>query len=276
MPTRTTYITGHTSEFDQFREGVPVHLEAGGFLLCTSGSSDVVVDTRQYTIKQWDLVVAFPLSYAHAIHTSDDFEGVIFGIDTDILISTELSNKSFYINSITDNPCISLRLDEVEKVLSMRDIFLRESAKKEHPLRNEIDEAALKIIIYEVAALFVSSQPNVDHKRSRDDIIFSNFVIQLHSEVSRRRDLEYYAQMQSITPSHLSKVVKRVSHRPASEWISLYTVACIKRLLQNKSLSIATIADRLEFPNASFLSQYFKKMTSKTPKQYRTEFFRGH
>ncbi len=273
MPTRINYITGRTSEFDEFRKGLPVHLVAGGFLICTSGSSEVVLDSKQYRVKAWDLMVAFPHSYAHAIHTSDDFDGVIFGVDMGTLISTDLKDKSFYITSIANSPCISLKEEEAQKILRLREEFLLGGVEKDHPLRREIDEARLKIIIYEIAALFRSSQPNAEHERSRDDIIFNDFILDLYSTTTPHRTLEYYAQRASITTSHLSKVIKRVSKRTASEWISGYTILCIRRLLQDREISIATIAERLNFPNASFLSQYFKKYTSQSPKQYRGEFF---
>ncbi|MFR9651671.1 MAG: helix-turn-helix transcriptional regulator [Rikenellaceae bacterium] len=273
MPIQTSYITGHTSEFNEFRQGVPVHLESGGFLICTAGSSDVVINSKQYSIKRWDLIVAFPYSYAHAIHISDDFNGVIFGVDMSILISAEIENRGFYITAVTENPCISLRPEEAQKILSLREAFLRESAKVDHPLRKEIDESMLKIVIYEIAAFFHHATPNVDHIQSRDDIIFNNFVIQLYSEGLNERSLKSFASREHITPSYLSKVVKRVSNRTASEWISSYTIISIMRLLQNRQLSIATIAEMLNFPNASFLSQYFKKHTAQTPKSYRKEFF---
>ncbi len=273
MPTRMNYITGRTSEFNALREGFPVHLEAGGFLICTSGVSDVVINSRQYSIKAWDLMVAFPHSYAHAIHTSDDFDGVIFGVDIDTLISAEISNRSFYITTISDNPCISLQKEEAEKILTLRDRFVEECVKDDHPLRAEINEAILKIIIYEIAALFHHSEPKVEMEGSRDDVIFNNFIVQLHSQEPLDRSLEHFAHKQMITPSHLSKVIKRVSGRAASAWISSYTIVSIKRLLQNKKISISSIAERLNFPNASFLSQYFKKHTSQSPKEYRAEFF---
>ncbi|MFR9503465.1 MAG: helix-turn-helix transcriptional regulator [Rikenellaceae bacterium] len=273
MAAKTNYITGRTTDFDEFRCGTPILLEAGGFLICTSGSSDVVIDAKQYNIKEWDLVVAFPHSYAHAIHMSDDFDGVILGVDMDLLISTDIDNKSFYITSIADNPCISLQQEEATKILSLRESFLRESAKREHPLRGEIDDAMLKIIIYEIAALFHHSKPNTESKRTRDDVIFNNFILQLHSEAPVDRTLESFAQRQMITTSHLSKVIKRASGRTASQWISNLVVINIKRLLQNRKLSISSIADSLDFPNASFLTQYFKKHTAQTPKQYRAEFF---
>ncbi|MFI3279130.1 MAG: helix-turn-helix domain-containing protein [Rikenellaceae bacterium] len=275
MPTRMNYITGRTSEFNELREGVPVHLEVGGFVICTSGESGVVINSRQYSIKAWDLMVAFPHSFAHAFSPSDDFDGVIFGVDIDTLINTEISNRSFYITTIRNNPCISLQREEAEKILTLIDRFLDESAKSDHPLRTEINEAILKIIIYEIAALFHHSTPKVEMEGSRDDVIFNNFIVQLHSQEPLDRSLEHFAHKQMITPSHLSKVVKRVSSRAASAWISSYTIVSIKRLLQNKELPISSIAEKLNFPNASFLSQYFKKHTSQSPKEYRAEFFNG-
>ncbi|MFR9506015.1 MAG: helix-turn-helix domain-containing protein [Rikenellaceae bacterium] len=152
-------------------------------------------------------------------------------------------------------------------------MFLRASAESNHPLRDEIDEAMIRIIIYEIAALYHHSKPNIESERSRDDIIFNNFLIHLHCDETITRNIEYFASMQSITSGHLSKVVKRVSNRTASQWISDRTIIYIKRLLQDKSISIASIADTLNFPNASFLSQYFKKHTHQSPKHYRAEFF---
>ncbi len=274
MPTKINYITGRTSEFNEFRSGDLMHLEAGGFLICTSGSSDVVINSRQYSIKEWDLIVAFPHSYAHAFHTSEDFDGVILGVNMETLINTEISNRSFYFTTINNNPCISLRKEEAQKILKLREEFLRESAKSDHPLRCEIDDAILKIIIYEIAALFHHSKPKDELEGSRDDVIFNNFIMQLHGQEPLNRSLEHFAHKQMITPSHLSKVIKRVSGRTASSWISSYTIICIKRMLQNNKLPIATIAERLNFPNASFLSQYFKKQTGQSPKEYRAEFYK--
>ncbi|MFI3288458.1 MAG: helix-turn-helix transcriptional regulator [Rikenellaceae bacterium] len=275
MTAQNSYITGTTSQFDEFKNNAPIHLDSGGFLLCTSGSGYIMVDTKQYRVSKWDLIVVFPYSYAHAIQTSEDFDGVILGVDTNLLINTEISNKSFYITSITSNPCISLTPQEAEKILALRESFLQESSNTSHPHRKEIDEAILKIMIYEIAALFQRSKPLTEDKGSRDNVIFTTFIVQLSSEETRHRPLSYYAERQSITTSHLSKVVKRVTNRSASNWIIQYTIINIKRLLQIKDLQITAIAEQMDFPNASFLAQYFKNYTSETPSQYRNNFFKS-
>ncbi|MFI3331548.1 MAG: helix-turn-helix transcriptional regulator [Rikenellaceae bacterium] len=273
MSSKINYITGRTSEFSEFREGIPVDLSQGGFFICTSGVGDVMINAKQFSIKPWDLLVALPGSYVYALRTSEDFDGVIFGVDLEILLGVELANKGFYISSVTENPCISLTETDAKKILLLREHFLENCANEKHPMRDEINDALLKIMIYEVAAFYASGQTNQEQKCSRDEAIFSNFMVHLHSEKTYNRSLEYYAQKQSITPSHLSRVVKRMSSHSASEWVSMYVISCIKRLLQRRELPIATIAEMMGMANASFLSQYFRKYTSMTPREYRSQYF---
>lgn len=273
MSIQYNYITGHTSEFREFRDSIPVHLEIGGFFICLSGNGEIVVNTKQYKIKPLDMLIAFPHSVVQALHTSEDFDGILFGINMDIMSTIQIPNKGSYIQNINNNPSISLQESEVQKIVQLKDWFLQESAQKDHPLRNEIDESMLKIIVYEIAALFNHSTPINEQPRSKDDIIFNNFVVQLYGEMQKNRSLEYYANQQSITTGHLSKVIKRVSGRTASSWINDSITLNIKGLLQDKQLPINEIADILNFPNASFLSQYFKKHTGQSPKEYRSEYF---
>lgn len=273
MSTKNNYITGHIAEFNEFRDHTPMYLESGGFMLCTAGSGEVAVDSRLYTIKECDLIVAFPHSYVHAIRFSDDFDGVILGVDIDTLITTSIPDKSFYITQIAQSPSITLSQSEADKILKIQQLFAIETQKTDHPFRCEIDEAILKVIIYEIASLFRHSKPNSEHRLSRDKEIFNTFVVHLNSDACFVRQIEHFAQKQSITASHLSKVVKRISQHSASEWISDYTIANIKRHLQDRDTQIATIAERLGFPNASFMSQYFKARTGQSPKEYRHDFF---
>ncbi len=271
MPTPHNYITGLTSEFEEFRNSIPVHLDLGGFFICTSGSGDIVINMKQYKTKAWDMLIALPHSFVQALHTSDDFDGVIFGVDMDLINSIQIPNKSSYFQIINTNPSVSIQESEAHKIIALKDWFLSEREKREHPLRNEIDESILKIMVYEIAALFGSNNtPIIEQRRSQDDIIFNNFVVELYRNIQNNRSLDYYAEKQAITAGHLSKVIKRVSGRTASNWISSCAIINIKGLLQDSRLSISSIAERLNFPNASFLSQYFKKHTGQSPKEYRS------
>lgn len=158
---------------------------------------------------------------------------------------------------------------EWSKIISLHDMLLRESTNMDHPLRKEIDECMMRMIVYEIAAIYLKRKPIIQQKRSRNEKIFQQFIFSLFNNFHVHRTLEFYATEQSITPRHLSMVVKQMSGLTAGEWIINCTITNIKSKLQDQSLSVMEISDEMNFPNPSFFSQYFKKYTGITPKEYR-------
>ena len=69
----------------------------------------------------------------------------------------------------------------------------------------------------------------------------------------------------------MSTLVKQVSGKAAKQWIDDAIVARIKVELRHSDKSGAQIADELNFPNPSFFSKYFKRMTGLTPRDYREQ-----
>ena len=64
--------------------------------------------------------------------------------------------------------------------------------------------------------------------------------------------------------------MKKVSGKAAKEWIDEAITTRIKVELKHSDKSIAQIAYDLNFPNPSFFSKYFKRMTGMTPHEYIT------
>ena len=75
----------------------------------------------------------------------------------------------------------------------------------------------------------------------------------------------------NLTPKHLSRVVRNYSGKSVHQWIDEFVVLEIKNLLKYSDLSIQQISYELNFPNPSFMGQYFKRITGKTPGEYRKE-----
>lgn len=248
---------------------MPIRLEQGGLFLCQSGHADIVVDLKRYHITEDDMVVAFPYSIVQILDQSSDFDGNILAADVNFFASIQISGKSSYYLYVKENPCISLTEEEKAKIVSLHGMLTRESANTEHPLRREIDECLKKMIVYEVAAIYIKRKPIVQQPRSRNEKIFEQFIFLLFNNFHIHRALEFYAFEQSITPRHLSSIVKKMSGMTAGEWIVTCTIANIKAKLQDANLSIANISDTLNFPNPSFFSQYFKKYAGISPKEYR-------
>lgn len=251
---------------------MPVRLEQGGLFLCRSGYIDIVIDHKQYHITAGDIVVAFPYSVIQTVGYSEDFDGNTIVADVSFFASIQIPDKSSYYLYIMENPCILLLEEEWGKLISLHNMLLSEHANAEHPLRQEIDECIMKMIAYEVVAIYLKRKPLTQQPRSQSERIFHEFIFSMSNNYHIHRTLEFYAAEQSITPRHLSMIVKQMSGKTAGEWIINYTIANIKSKLQNKNLSIKEISDEMNFPNPSFFSQYFRKYAGMAPKEYRKDY----
>ncbi len=265
------HFTGHSFDIDELFELFErvVQIESGGLTLCTKGSCDIVIDIEQYHISQWDMAVVLPLSVVQIVQCSDDFEFVMIGANISFFMELQLPNKGSLFTTIRENPSISLNEEEANKILSLHDKLLAEQQNTTHPFRAEIDDAILRIISYEVAAIFQNRKPITKQPNTRSETIFYSFVSQLLNDTQNERSLQYYAQKQQITTSHLSKCVKEVSGRSALKWIQSRIINNIQMSLQNQALSISDICEEYNFPNSSFFTQYYKKYTGITPREYR-------
>lgn len=270
LPKHITLTISSTSDLMEM-VNIPTQIEAGGFLLCTRGSGEIIIDMKQYRVQQWDLIVAMPYSIVQILSSSDDFEAELMGVSIDFFSTLQLPDVSYYFSLIKDNPSIALTESEAQYILSLRNMLIEGQSRAEHIFRGEIDDAISNIVLYETLSIYRTRKPNVEEQRSRDNTIFYLFISHLFRDYREERSLVAYAQRQQITANHLSKVVKRVSGRSPSEWIVNYTILKIKGLLQSSETPINIIADEFNFANSSFFAQYFKKYTGITPRAYRAK-----
>jgi AraC-like DNA-binding protein len=108
-------------------------------------------------------------------------------------------------------------------------------------------------------------------QKDRSGDYFKQLVNLLHENYRTERSVEFYANQMNLTPKHLSRVVRTYSGKSVHQWIDDFVVLEIKNLLKYSDLSIQQISYELNFPNPSFMGQYFKRITGKTPGEYRRE-----
>lgn len=265
-------LTGkeHSAECNNLiRNNPPIKIDTGGVFICIGGKASIAIDLKQFDIVSGDMVVIFPYTIVQLIGHSEDFDGKLLTAEVSFFNSLQIKNKSLHYLNIKDNPCISLKDCEANKIRSLHDMLINEGQDKDHPLREEIDECLMKVIAYEVAAIYLKRSPLKEKSFSRNEMIFQKFIFSLFNSFQSDRSIEFYAQEQSITARHLSSVIKQVSNSTASEWIINCTISHIKSRLKDHSLSIKDISHELNFSNPSFFTQYFKRYTGITPKEYR-------
>lgn len=105
--------------------------------------------------------------------------------------------------------------------------------------------------------------------QSREQTIFDRFIQLVNQHCAEQHQIGYYADRMCLTERYLSTIIRQTSGVTAKEWIDRALITRIKVELMHTGKSIAQIADELHFPNPSFFSKYFKRITNLTPLEYK-------
>ena len=81
----------------------------------------------------------------------------------------------------------------------------------------------------------------------------------------------FYADKLCLTPHYLSSVIRETSGQTVMQWINQAVILEAKVLLKHSNLLVFQISDELNFPNPSFFSKFFKRMTGMTPAEYQKQ-----
>ncbi|MBR6655942.1 MAG: helix-turn-helix transcriptional regulator [Alistipes sp.] len=105
--------------------------------------------------------------------------------------------------------------------------------------------------------------------KERSSEYFEKLMSLLSEHYREERGVEFYAEKMHISSKHLSRVIRSYTGRSVHQWIDEFVALEIKNLLKYSNMSIQQISYFLNFPNPSFMGQYFKRITGMTPGEYK-------
>ena len=104
---------------------------------------------------------------------------------------------------------------------------------------------------------------------TREQEILEQFIRLVNQHAAREHQIRFYADRLCLTDRYLGTVVHQASGVTAKDWIDRALVMAIKVKLRHTDLTLKQIADEMAFPNPSFFSKFFRRMTGQTPMDYR-------
>ena len=105
--------------------------------------------------------------------------------------------------------------------------------------------------------------------RSREQTIFDRFIQLVNQHCRQQHQIGYYADRLCLTERYLGTVIRQTSGTTAKDWIDRALITQAKVLLRHSDKSVMQISEDLDFPNPSFFSKYFKRLTGMTPGEYK-------
>lgn len=246
-----------------------------GIELCTSGSLEIITVNGICTIIPGILVIHSPVFPMLEIGRSEDYRSVMISED----IEKVMPVMSPILSSAKQSPFIIpyMQLNEDQQRLFIQRAEQIRDKEQElrdltHPIQRNLMSSILVLAkqkaLLECAFLFsnqlLQKEQNVSSKRR----VFMSFLLKLNLEYHLHRNVNYFAQLQGLTPRHFSNIVKQESGLTPLEWISMVTISQAKNLLRKPDLPIKQIAAELGFPEQFTFRKYFKTHTGMSPRAY--------
>lgn len=253
--------------------GKTIHLGVVIFSVCWSGEMSLVMNGRRICLSQGCLLVNFGDSVVSEVEMSADFSATAIVISQDFLHESMMSLMNLwpYLLFLMEHPVIGLGEAELKRLVMNYEQIVDRLSQTDHYFRREATIASVQACYLDVCDFLHRRAPQNDHLQKRSYGIFDQFVRLVALNYVQHRDVRWYADEMKITPKYLSEVVKEVSGRTSSQWITNFVVTEMKSLLRNTDLSIKEIAVEMNFPNQSFLGKYFKNVVGVSPNDYRND-----
>lgn len=124
-------------------------------------------------------------------------------------------------------------------------------------------------LMYHYDGLYRQHTDQQQNTQSREQSIFDRFIYLVNQHAVKEHQIGFYADKMCLTERYLGTVIRQASGTTAKEWIDLALITRIKVELRHTDKSVTQIAEEMNFPNPSFFSKYFKRLTNMTPAEFR-------
>jgi AraC family transcriptional activator of pobA len=105
--------------------------------------------------------------------------------------------------------------------------------------------------------------------RERSHRLVELFAERMEAQFRTGRGIADYAKQLQVTPTHLSRVCREASGRPAHTLLTERIMYEARRLLLETDMPAREIAEHLGFSSAAYFTRAFAQATGRTPSDFR-------
>lgn len=192
----------------------------------------------------------------------------------DLLVRTQLGRQISHYEffSYSSNEALHLSTGEIE-------IFRSVLAMIQQELKHAIDKHSRELIVSNIELLlnycmrfydrqFITRE-EINHATVQKFESLLNDYIDKYAETEGIPTVGYFAEKCNLTAGYFGELVKVETGETAQDFIADHIVQHAKELLNNHTLSITQVSDRLGFGYPQHFVRFFKRKTGKTPTEYR-------
>ena len=239
-------------------------------ILCHTGKAQFSFMDNTYTMEEGDWTIWQMSSEIRDALYSSDFNADFLLVDKDFLLEYNpekvWASKAFVF--IKKKPVYHLD-ERGMAMVEFNFIQFKRRLSENHLFQKEVLGKQLQIFLFDLWEIYKNAIENVPQADNSTALLFTKFMNMLHAYSKTEREVAFYADKLCVSAKYLSEVSKKSSGHPASYWINGYAMQEIYSLLKRPDLTIAQIADMMNFYNPAHFTRFVKKQTGKSPSELR-------
>lgn len=249
-----------------FKIGQPYRLQEGRIAIITNGRARVLINLIEYIFRPNYISLIAPGSIIQIIETSQDFDAHMMAIEQNFLPVS--GKEEFFAHFLQRKKNLLLPLTSTEQVQIENFITVMWDVLQEPIFRKEVIQHLLAGLLYNIEYIAKNKGQSESSPLTHQNDIFQRFISLVNTYSKTERNVSFYADKLCLTPRYLNTVIRQASQQTVMDWINQSIILEAKVLLKHSNRLVYQISDELNFPNPSFFSKFFKRMTGMTPQEY--------
>ncbi len=241
-------------------------------VVCVRGELSFTLNTSDYKLETNHFFISSTSVFQFRSVADSEFYMLAFSPDFLISANADIRFIARMVSEFRTNAFTAILADK--EVQAVCHLFKTMQEAYNTKRKSEYMELSLRHVycamIYRIADAFLDNEalPAVGVK-DRSSEYFERLMRLLAENYREQRNVEFYAERMHISSKHLSRVIRNFTGKSVHQWIDEFVALEIKNMLRHSKLSIQQISHTLNFPNPSFMGQYFKRITGQTPGEYK-------
>lgn len=248
-----------------------IRMEAVCIFFCEEGYAEIEVDFTPYRLEKCGQLILIDGRMFKCIAQSPDLKCSYICFSADIYKELTMRLAPSFTYFLITYPYVKITKEQADNCQGMVRTLERFYNEHNNCFREQIFKNLIQAFLLDVYDKTHMHFHAPTEKVSRQEELFKEFIHLLHQYCRKEREVIFYADQLCITSRYLSELVKDVSHMTAKTIIDHHVIREIKQELNSSNSSIQEIAFKMNFPNQSLLSRFFKKHTGMTPQAFRNK-----
>lgn len=231
-----------------------------------NGTGEHLIDFKTFDIAPPSIQLVGP-HQLHQVSHSKDSEGYVIKIKPLLVTLNPFLNTFFQFIAYNQHFKAGINISSEESTMLTNSFLFLKNYKNGQS--NEAIFALLSALNLFIAILKKYQVFEEDNENHPNNSIFNDFLDLAEQHYLKEKNADFYVQHMHLSLSKLNGIVKDRTGMTVKQFLIQRTLLEAKRLIVHSEKSIKEIAYTLSFLEPAHFSNFFKKHTGNTPKQFK-------